>query len=1011
MPVPGAFQRASSMGAQENATGGPREEARRTRKLPGSQRLARRRGAVRQLGAFVRRREELPSRTRARLGRDRRPERRRQAGPGDREQRRRHRLRAPEQGRRQLPGQAQLRHRTLLWLDRDRRPERRRHAGPGDRERHREHRLRASEQGRRQLPGQARLPNWTRARLGRDRRPERRRQAGPGDRERQRRRHRLRAPEQGRRQLPGQARLSDWTRPYLGRDRRPERRRQAGPGDRELQPRRHRLRAPEHAGPLHGAGRLGKDAAGREADDRARQLPRRQDPPRLLEVKEGLRDLGEAQARHGAAERRQGQPRRQPRKDALVTKLVSLASLPIGACSPRSFGLALVFVVSISLARGGPAAEPAPTADAGGTIVFQSTRDGDYDIYAVNPDGTGLTRLTDNKFEDSFPVPSPNGRLIAFYSHGITLMNADGTGRRKLRGCSGLAASGWSPDSTRLVCAASGTVTSLTRSGRHPSWSPDGRTIAFVDRERLWAIPADGGTRRRLSRRKVDEDGTPSWSPDSQRLAYAGSVGTNYRHDLFTIGADGSGERRLVQRISDLQTPSWSPEGSLIAFMKRLPHYGVAVYTVRTDGTGLERVSVSSGGESSAEPAWSADGTALLYTRWRYREAEDTDVFVITPGAGEGRAVTHPFPQGGTNEGPRWMTGPSLSGGEPAPRTITLPLARKLAFVQPLESVVTDGRRAVPYVHTGDSCTRVLVWDPITPRTVRTPHLCYSALGGFVLAGRRLAWAYVSEEGNTFYRISLATLRLPAGRPTLVTETIAYTEGEGESGDAIGNLAGHGKTIAFTSYNLGRKKKRNAWLLLARHGSKCPTSDSDLVGRSRRLCRRLAGAAGGVTTSVDAGRVLTVAPSGLVRLLSTRGRVLRTWRLRRGIVNARLRGRTLAVQHGVSLDVYDAATGAKRQTRPLASDEGLRPFLLDDQGDLLVYATGGAIHLLRLSDGRDVALDLPGAAPWLDARLEPRGLFVTWNQMYAHRLGRMAFVPLRTVIQGFDLDQSIRRPS
>src|SRR6266545_1259512 len=506
MPVPGAFQRASSMGAQENATGGPREEARRTRKLPGSQRLARRRGAVRQLGAFVRRREELPSRTRARLGRDRRPERRRQAGPGDREQRRRHRLRAPEQGRRQLPGQAQLRHRTLLWLDRDRRPERRRHAGPGDRERHREHRLRASEQGRRQLPGQARLPNWTRARLGRDRRPERRRQAGPGDRERQRRRHRLRAPEQGRRELPAHARLPNRTRTYIGRDRRPERRRQAGPGDRELQPRRHRLRAPEHAGPLHGAGRLGKDAAGREADDRARQLPRRQDPPRLLEVKEGLRDLGEAQARHGAAERRQGQPRRQPRKDALVTKLVSLASLPIGACSPRSFGLALVFVVSISLARGGPAAEPAPTADAGGTIVFQSTRDGDYDIYAVNPDGTGLTRLTDNKFEDSFPVPSPNGRLIAFYSHGITLMNADGAGRRTLRGCSELAASSWSPDSTRLVCVTSGeglaianvasaAVTPLTRSGRHPSWSPDGRSVAFVDRERLWAIP-DPRTRR-----------------------------------------------------------------------------------------------------------------------------------------------------------------------------------------------------------------------------------------------------------------------------------------------------------------------------------------------------------------------------------------------------------------------------------------------------------------------------------------------------------------------------------
>jgi hypothetical protein len=156
--------------------------------------------------------------------------------------------------------------------------------------------------------------------------------------------------------------------------------------------------------------------------------------------------------------------------------------------------------------------------------------------------------------------------------------------------------------------------------------------------------------------------------------------------------------------------------------------------------------------------------------------------------------------------------------------------------------------------------------------------------------------------------------------------------------------------------------------------------------------------------------VVTVAPNGLVRLLSTHDRVLRSWTLGPGIVTARLRGGTLAVQQGASLDLYNAATGAKRRTLPLAADEGLAPFLLDVQGDLVAYATGGAIHLLRLSDSRDRALDLPGAAPWLDARLEPSGLFVTWNQMYHRRRGRMAFVPMRTLLRGFR-DQSIRKPS
>jgi hypothetical protein len=62
----------------------------------------------------------------------------------------------------------------------------------------------------------------------------------------------------------------------------------------------------------------------------------------------------------------------------------------------------------------------------------------------------------------------------------------------------------------------------------------------------------------------------------------------------------------------------------------------------------------------------------------------------------------------------------------------------------------------------------------------------------------------------------------------------------------------------------------------------------------------------------------------------------------------------------------------------------------------LVY-DAGAIHLLRLSDGRDKALRLPAAAPSLDAHLEPAGLFVSWNKMYDRRPGRLGVVPLRVV--------------
>src|SRR5262249_6015818 len=154
----------------------------------------------------------------------------------------------------------------------------------------------------------------------------------------------------------------------------------------------------------------------------------------------------------------------------------------------------------------------------------------------------------------------------------------------------------------------------------------------------------------------------------------------------------------------------------------------------------------------------------------------------------------------------------------------------------------------------------------------------------------------------------------------------------------------------------------------------------------------------GVVTSIDAGRVVAMNRSGIVRILSLHGRVLRRWNLGAGLVTGLLRGRVLLVQRGTTVSAYDARTGAKRQSRELLMDGGPQALLLGVQGDLVVYAAGGAIHLLRLSDGVDKALLLPNAAPALDAHLEPAGLFVSWNTMHDRRPGRLGLIPLRTIL-------------
>jgi TolB protein len=73
----------------------------------------------------------------------------------------------------------------------------------------------------------------------------------------------------------------------------------------------------------------------------------------------------------------------------------------------------------------------------GSRLVLVSNRDGNHEIYIVNPDGTNLIRLTNNRGEDSSPVWSPDGARIAFVStrngySNIFVMNADGTNEVQL---------------------------------------------------------------------------------------------------------------------------------------------------------------------------------------------------------------------------------------------------------------------------------------------------------------------------------------------------------------------------------------------------------------------------------------------------------------------------------------------------------------------------------------------------------------------------------------------------
>jgi PKD repeat protein len=178
----------------------------------------------------------------------------------------------------------------------------------------------------------------------------------------------------------------------------------------------------------------------------------------------------------------------------------------VGAAAPGSFEPSDIIVVdlrdrtysNVTANDAAPASSPAWSWD--GRLAFESSRSGSLELYAINADGTGLAQLTNGVGFRGHPTWSPDGR-IAFECTGETgeqnlcSINSDGTGFRRLTGPGGDDSEpAFSPDGTRIafvtnrfaspnglaILNADGTITPLANgAGNAPTWSPDGRQLAF----------------------------------------------------------------------------------------------------------------------------------------------------------------------------------------------------------------------------------------------------------------------------------------------------------------------------------------------------------------------------------------------------------------------------------------------------------------------------------------------------------------------------------------------------
>ena len=259
-------------------------------------------------------------------------------------------------------------------------------------------------------------------------------------------------------------------------------------------------------------------------------------------------------------------------------------------------------------------------------IAFASYHDGNSDIYVMGSDGSNQRRLTDHWAYDGFPSWSPNGQHIAFVSERdgneeiyVTDLKADSGGV-------------W-------VAVAIRRLTDHSAWDGDPSWSPDGRHIAFASdrdgREEIYVMGSDGSNQRNLT---TDGGSLPSWSPDGQRIAFK-----SYRDgdwNIYVMRSDGDSQYSLL-RFPDgyySLSPSWSPDGQHIAFSAD------EIYVMEADGSNYRRLTTD-GGKS---PSWSPDGRHIAFHSWG---GNDHEIYVMEADGSNQHRLTY---KGGPDRSPSW---------------------------------------------------------------------------------------------------------------------------------------------------------------------------------------------------------------------------------------------------------------------------------------------------------------------------------------------------------------------
>ena len=273
---------------------------------------------------------------------------------------------------------------------------------------------------------------------------------------------------------------------------------------------------------------------------------------------------------------------------------VVLLILGIGYHYPNRFGL--------PSSAEGDIATKAPKTE---KVVFSSNRDGNWDIWTMNPDGSNPVNLTRDAASDFKPTWSPTGEQILFVSfreggESLYLMDADGSNIRR--------------------------VLDNWHSRSNATWSPDGKRIASVRDAVLYIATIDGKSVEPVAQTGFESVGDPAWSPDGKEIAFI-YYKSKQGYELRLLNVETLKQTVLLGELNKYPVksdPAWSPDGAQIAFVLHkwrtiLNFIDAAnwqdeetIYLINRDGSNLRQL-ISEKGPDALHPTWSPDGNEIIY--------------------------------------------------------------------------------------------------------------------------------------------------------------------------------------------------------------------------------------------------------------------------------------------------------------------------------------------------------------------------------------------------------------